>query len=236
MSGRIRWHLHDDAAAATDTACRALATLAAQALGDSGRFSIVLAGGATPRALYRAAAKLDTDWRRWDFFFGDERCLPRGDAQRNDRLALEAWLDSLPIRSAQVHAIPAELGPDVGAARYAETLAGVGTFDVVILGCGADGHTASLFPGQPLGAEAGAPDALAVHEAPKPPAERVTMSAARLARARATLLLAFGREKRDALEALRDGADVPLRATIGESGLDVFTDRAACGSPDPVRA
>ncbi len=225
----IRWHVHDRDADVLAAALAALTAHAADALSARGRFTIVLSGGATPRPLYTAAAALETDWDRWEFFFGDERCVPVGDSERNDRLAREAWLDRVPVRPEQIHSIPAELGPDEGAARYRAVLADVGPFDLVVLGCGSDGHTASLFPGRPLGSEPDAPDALGVRDAPKPPPERVTLSAARLKRTRGALLLVLGEGKRDALAAVRAGADLPVRAVVGPSGLDVYADRAAAG-------
>lgn len=229
-AGELRWHVHDDAAAAVAAATGMIAAHAAERLASPGRFAIVLAGGSTPRAVYEAAASFTTDWRRWEFYFGDERCVPRGHAERNDRMAHEAWLDRIAIAPEQVHPIPAELGPEAGAARYAAALEGVGPFDLVLVGCGSDGHTASLFPGRPLGAEPEAPDALPVRDSPKPPPERVTLSAARLARTRAMLLLAVGEDKRAALRALDAGADIPLRVVIPPSGLDILTDRAAYGA------
>ena len=229
-AGELRWHVHDDAAAAVSAAAGMIETHAAERLASPGRFAIVLAGGSTPRAVYEAAARFTTDWRRWEFYFGDERCVPRGHAERNDRMAREAWLDRIAIAPEQVHPIPAELGPEAGAAAYAAALEGVGPFDLVLLGCGSDGHTASLFPGRPRGTEPAAPDALPVRDSPKPPPERVTMSAARLTRTRAMLLLAVGTDKRGALGALAAGADIPLRAVIPASGLDILTDRAAYGA------
>ena len=127
----------------------------------------------------------------------------------------------------QVHPIPAELGPDVGAQNYSFTLDGLGPFDLTILGLGEDGHTASLFPGNPLGSDSDSPTVLAVHAAPKPPAFRVSMSAARLAQSRSMQLIAMGESKRQALTKLRDGDDIPIQAVIPESGMDLFLDETA---------
>lgn len=195
-----------------------------------GAFHVVLAGGETPRGLYTRLAQARADWGRWQVYFGDERCLPRGNRGRNDTMAREVWLDHVPIPPAQVHAIPAELGSEIAAARYAELLAGVGNFDLVLLGLGEDGHTAGLFPGQPAGDGPNDPDVLPVHGAPKPPAERVTLSAARLSRTYRALFLVTGAAKRAAVAAWRAGHDVPARRIVPPGGVKLLLDKAAAGA------
>lgn len=192
-----------------------------------GVFRLVLAGGDTPRAVYARLAAARADWKQWQVYFGDERCLPPGDTRRNDSMARAAWLDRVPIPPANVHPIPAELGAETAAARYAEVLAAVGDFDLVLLGLGEDGHTASLFPGQPAGAQAGSADVLAVHAAPKPPPERVTLSAARLSRTRQAWFLVTGAGKRAALAAWREGRDIPARHIAPPGGAQLWLDASA---------
>jgi 6-phosphogluconolactonase len=109
---------------------------------------------------------------------------------------------------------------------YAETLRAVGEFDLVLLGLGEDGHTASLFPGHEWGRAAGSPDVLAVFEAPKPPAQRVTLSAARLSRARQVMFLVSGEGKHRAIADWRAGKDIPARAITPAAGVDVLVESA----------
>ena len=222
--GSVRWTGVADAAALRQAACQRILDAAARAIEQRDRFLIVLAGGDTPRAIYRMLRAATTDWSRWQVYFGDERCLPADDAERNSRMAADAWLDHVPIPPDQVHAIPAELGASAAALAYAETLRGVGEFDLVLLGLGEDGHTASLFPGRDWGVAASAPDALAVFDAPKPPPQRVSLSAARLSRAREVLFLVEGESKRDAVMQWRMGADIPARAIHPEAGVDVLVE------------
>ena len=224
---QLRWHVHPDAEQLLDAALARLAQRAERAIAARGRCVIVLSGGATPRPLYAAAAHLDTDWSQWHVYFADERCLPAGHVHRNDTLAREVWLDRVAIPEHQVHPIPAELGPQAAAAAYRQTLVEAGPFDLVLLGLGEDGHTASLFPGHEPGARPGSPDVLAVRAAPKPPPERVSLSALRLGNARVIELLVLGREKRHAVQRLRGGADVPVRQIASPAGIDVFLDEAA---------
>ena len=152
--GSMRWIGVADAAALRQVAYRRILDAAARAIERRGRFLIVLAGGNTPRGIYRMLRTADTDWSRWQVYFGDERCLPADSAERNSRMAADAWLNHVPIPQDQVHAIPAELGASAAALGYAETLRGVGDFDLVLLGLGEDGHTASLFPGRDWGVAA----------------------------------------------------------------------------------
>lgn len=224
-----RWHLARDPA---DWLKRALAFVdaaATRALTARGVFHIVLAGGSTPDRLYRALSRRERDWSGWHCWFGDERCLPTRHPERNSRMAREAWLERVAIPAGQIHPIPAELGPAAGAQAYAQALASVRSFDLVLLGLGEDGHTASLFPGRDWGETPHAPAALAIYDAPKPPPERISLSAYRLARARQVLFLVSGAGKQAALAAWRRGENLPAAAIRPETGADVLVDPTAWG-------
>lgn len=225
----MRWHVFPDADVLAAAAVARIAAAAEEAITARGAFRIVLAGGRTPLAVYAQLAATRQDWARWQVYFGDERCLPIGDAGRNDTAARAALLARVAIPEENIHCIPAQLGPQEGAARYAALLRSVDTFDLVLLGLGEDGHTASLFPGQALGERAGSPEVLAVRNAPKPPAERVSLSAARLSRAHHVLFLVTGTDKRAAVAAWRGGRDIPARHVAPRTGVDVFLDAAAAG-------
>ncbi|MGH8151747.1 MAG: 6-phosphogluconolactonase, partial [Rhodanobacteraceae bacterium] len=174
--------------------------------------------------LYRALRGAGADWRRWHAWFGDERCAPPGDPERNSRMARDEWLDHVPIPAANVHAIRAELGAREAATRYARELRGVQTFDLVLLGLGEDGHTASLFPGHDWGVAADSPTALAIFDAPKSPPERVSLSATRLADARQVLFLVEGAGKHDAIMRWKRGEVIPATSVAPASGVDVLLD------------
>ena len=224
---RLRWHVHSNLDQLIEAVANGIVRDAARAISAAGKFHIVLAGGSTPRPIYARIVELDTPWNQWHIYFCDERCLSIGHPGRNDTMVREVWLDKVSIPVSQIHAVPAELGPDTGAEIYARDLAGLGPFDLTLLGLGEDGHTASLFPGSPLGSQHDAPDVLAVDAAPKPPASRVSMSAARLTRSRSVQLIVTGEEKRATLTRLRDGADMPIRSVIPANGIDLFTDSFA---------
>jgi 6-phosphogluconolactonase len=221
-----RWHAVADARALRQLAMETILAGAARAIHERGQFHIVLAGGSTPREIYHALCAAKTDWSIWHVYYGDERCLPPSDAARNSRMAAEAWLDRVPIPVLQVHTIAAELGAKEAAENYSAILRPVGDFDMVLLGLGEDGHTASLFPGHDWGTAPGSPDTLAVLDAPKPPPQRVSLSAARLSRARQTIFLVSGESKHKAVVAWRAGQNIPARAIRPEAGVDVLVESA----------
>lgn len=227
-----RWHVLANEywlAAALEWVNRA----ADAALTTRGEFHLVLAGGGTPKKLYQELAKQNNDWAHWHIWFGDERCLPANDPLRNSRMAAAAWLDQVAIPGGNIHVIPAELGANAAAEVYARELVGCDVFDLVLLGLGQDGHTASLFPKHDWGIDSDAPDVLAVENAPKPPPDRVTLSARRLSRARGVLFLICGADKRDALTLWRQGVIIPATSIQPDAGIDLLIDTDACPPGEP---
>ena len=226
----VRWHeFPDDGALLAEARSRILGA-ARDAIARHHAFDIVLAGGNTPRKLYRALRGEDAAWAHWHVWFGDERCLSPENRERNSRMARDEWLDRVPIPDSNVHPIPAERGAREAAALYARELRSVDAFDLVLLGLGEDGHTASLFPGHDWGVHDDSPDALAVFDAPKPPPERVSMGAHRLSRARSVLFLVEGAGKRDAVMAWKRGEAIPAASIAPKRGVDVLLDAAAAGA------
>jgi 6-phosphogluconolactonase len=163
-------------------------------------------------------------------YYGDERCVPPEDGERNSLMVARAWLDHVPIPAEQTHSIPAELGAAEGAAAYCAVLENVGTFDLVLLGLGEDAHTASLFPGHTWDHSPPIP-AIPVKHAPKPPSERVSMSASRLSDARKVIFLVAGAGKRRAVSQWRGSLYIPVKAITPAAGVDIFLDAAAGETP-----
>ena len=202
-----------------DVAAAAAAEIAA-ALGEGSR-TLALAGGNTPKRCYELLARLDVKWGRVTVLFGDERCVPPDHPDSNYRMAREALLDQ--VAPATVHRIAGELGPDEGAAEYSRVVAGLAPLDIVVLGIGEDGHTASLFPGRP---EVNAKGwAIGVRNSPKPPPERVTLTLPALRGARRVIILASGAGKAQAV-AMAKRQEVPSGMIAGARWL---LDRAAAG-------
>jgi 6-phosphogluconolactonase len=194
----------------------------ATALGEGSR-TLVLAGGNTPRQCYELLARLEVNWGRVTVLFGDERCVPPDHPDSNYRLAREALLDK--VAPATVHRMAGELGPDEAAAEYSRIVEGLAPLDVVVLGIGEDGHTASLFPGHPeMNAKGWA---VGVRNSPKPPPERVTLTLEALRGARRVIILATGAGKAPAV-AMAKRQEVPSGMIAGARWL---LDRAAAGQP-----
>ncbi len=218
-SKNIRWNLFDSVESLRHIVCDVIMRRADEAIAQHGQFSIVLAGGNTPRGIYRLLRDMPTDWSKWHVFINDDRCLPIDHEDRNSLMVDQVWLSHVNVPKNQIFNIPSELGPITGASTYAKTLANVGTFDLVLFGLGEDGHTASLFPGHAVDNSA---DAVPVFNSPKPPAERVTMSQNRLNNTKAALFLVTGAGKQDAVDNWRKGVAIPATLITPACGVDVY--------------
>jgi 6-phosphogluconolactonase len=221
---RTRWHVLPDSAALTRAVTRHILATAARAISGHGEFRMVLAGGTTPAAVYRQLADAAADWSCWQIYFGDERCLPADHPERNSVMARRSWLDRVPVPSGNVHTIPAGSGAAAAARAYAPLVAAALPFDLVLLGMGEDGHTASLFPGQ---VHAAGELVHAVQDAPKQPPERVSLGLAALNEAHEVLVLVSGHSKHSAVQRWRAGADLPVARIHGHNGADVYLDNDA---------
>ena len=183
--------------------------------------TVALAGGSTPRRLYERLATCAFPWSATEIFFGDERCVPPDHPGSNYRMADEALLSKVP---ANVHRMPAET---CAAEAYEEELrqvfgAGPPEFDLVLLGLGEDGHTASLFPGDPALEE----KERWVIRVERPDHARLTLTLPVLSAAKVALFLVLGAAKREALQRLRDGDDIPA-ARVRAKRVVIVADEAA---------
>ena len=188
--------------------------------------TLALAGGRTPRAVYARLATEEYDWSGVDVFFGDERCVPADHPDSNFRMAEEALLSKVPAR---VHRMR---GETCEAAGYEEELravfgTGLPAFDLVFLGMGADGHTASLFPGDPALDEM---QRLVVRVA-RPDHPRLTLTLPVLSASKLAVFLVSGAEKRDALRRVLAGDDLPA-ARVAAQHVVIIADAAAAPAPE----
>ncbi|GAA1517151.1 6-phosphogluconolactonase [Kribbella lupini] len=193
---------------------------------------VVLTGGRVASAVYRAVAESPArtaiDWGRVEFWWGDERFLPEGDAERNATQAWDALLSKVDVDRAKVHEMAADTGQgaEAAAAAYAEELKAVPAFDLLMLGVGPDGHVASLFPGFPQLAVDDT-SAVAVHDSPKPPPTRVSLTFPALAKAAEVWFVVAGEDKADAVQTALAGGDVPASTPKGTERTLWLLDNAA---------
>jgi 6-phosphogluconolactonase len=201
---------------------------------ERGTASIVLTGGRIAakvlRTLKDLPAAVAIDWSHVDLWWGDERFLPSGDPDRNETQARAALLDDLPLDPARVHPMPATDGPDgpdaeAAAVRYAGEIDGA-PFDVLMLGVGEDGHVASLFPEHPVLNETGT--TAAVHNSPKPPPTRITLTMPTIQTADEVWLIAAGPDKTESVGAALNGDKTkPAAHATGVSRTYWLLDQAA---------
>jgi 6-phosphogluconolactonase len=214
-----RWHSFNSQKEINQAVTNRILQAATEAIKKHGSFTIVLAGGSTPKSIYEMLSKASADWSKWHVYYNDDRCLPADHVERNSKMARDVWLSHVAIPENQIFDIPTELGPVEGAKAYAKTLAGLRSFDLVILGVGEDGHTASLFPGHTVDNSA---DAVPVFDAPKPPAERVTMSQNRLNNTHEAMFLVTGAGKQETVDNWRKGVAIPASLIMPKNGVDVY--------------
>lgn len=230
-----------DLQALSDAAAQEIVEIANNAVASRGRFALALAGGSTPKRTYELLAteyRDDIDWGRTVIVFGDERFVPAGDPRNNYMMARGALIDRVPIPAASVHAIPTDAASIAEAADRYETglRAALGedehTVDVALLGVGADGHTASLFPETPALLERSRwVTAVAAPTHIQPTVPRITTTFPFLDRARIVLFLVSGADKRGVVGEILSSAPAARRypaAMVAPAGPVIWMiDRSA---------
>ena len=229
-------HVYESPEELAEAAAREFAARAVEAIEERGRFAVVLAGGSTPKATYEILARDyadGIDWSKVHVFFGDERTVPPDHEDSNYRMAREALLDHVPVGS--VHRMQGELPPDEAAEAYEAELRDffgpeeLPRFDLILLGIGGDGHTASLFPET---------SALEVHDrlvvanpVLKLETTRITLTVPVINAARAVYFLVAGEDKAGALkqilEADPDPREYPASLIQPQGGPEWMLDQSA---------
>jgi 6-phosphogluconolactonase len=233
----------EDAEAAARTCAEVVAATIEAARAERGVVHVALAGGRTPARTYELLAEIVTDWRDVHLWFGDERCVPLDDPDSNDTLVRRALLDRLPDDPERprpvIHAVAGagDGDPSAAAADYERELRAAvpgspPVLDLALLGLGEDGHTASLFPDDPVLEER---ERLVVAvRGRKPPPDRVTLTLPILHAARAIVVLTAGEGKAEAVAAMLAGPSLHVPASLlGEGGaIELIVDRAAASDPE----
>ncbi len=221
--------VYADQQALSQAAARLFAVEARRAAEDHGRFTVLLSGGATPRAAYELLARQPlrdmVPWESVHLFWGDERYVPPDDPRNNARMARQAFIDHVPVPSTRIHPIPYRSSPRRSATDYEETLRaffqnGSPRFDLVFLGLGTNGHTASIFPGS-AAADEREHWVMEVYVAEED-SYRITLTPPAINRAKLVAFVVSGAEKasilRETLEGEREPARIPAQLIEPENG------------------
>jgi 6-phosphogluconolactonase len=234
-------HLYKDGEALSQAAAKWIAARIAATLKTSGRFTIALSGGSTPKRLHQILAaspyKEQVDWSKLHIFWGDERAVPFEDDRNNAKMAYDTLLNFVPVPATQIHVMRTDISPEQSASEYEKILHQYFdntpfSFDLVLLGMGDDGHTLSLFPGMPI-----------VHEEkawaksfwlPAQDMSRITLTKTIVNKSAAVAFLTAGPAKAHALKEVLEGAhnpDLYPSQEIKPSGeLHWFVDEAAAAN------
>ncbi len=249
----MQLHIHPTPQQAGNAAAKLVAQLSAQAVSERGQFTLAISGGSLPKLISPALAaeplKSHIDWSKWHLFFADERCVPLDHPDSNYRLAREHLFEHVSIPAQQIYPIDAALSPAAAATAYEDTLRQIfpveagqfPQFDVILLGMGPDGHTASLFPNHPLLNEQDRWVA-AIFNSPKPPPERITLTLPVLNNARQVAFIVAGAGKAELLPQVLGQIDstTPLPAQLVQPAhprgqLHWFVDESAAATAKPYR-
>ncbi|MBZ5512401.1 MAG: 6-phosphogluconolactonase [Acidobacteriia bacterium] len=233
--------VYGDAEQLASAAAELFVKVATESISARGRFRVALSGGSTPRRVYELLATNEfssrVDWDHADIFWGDERYVPANDRDSNYRMTYEALLRHVPLPSANIHRVPTEISPPRAAAgAYEEDIrqslrdsVSVPQFDLVYLGLGTNGHTASLFPHSPALQETSR--LVLADFVAEVSSWRISLSAPLLNRGRTVAFLVAGQEKaqvlREVLLGPRDPERLPAQLIVPEGKLLWLVDDAA---------
>lgn len=255
MKKDLAAHIYPDSEALSAAAARRWLELARQAIEARGAFHVALSGGSTPRALFQRLARPDhagaVDWGRVHIYFGDERLVPADHADSNFRMANETLLSQVPLPASNVHRVPTEAGDAQECARrYADILrrrvpatslqeaGAMPCFDLVLLGIGPDGHTASLFPATAILGERTV--AVAAVYVERLASWRVSLTFPALNSARHIMVLVAGADKAPIVHRLftasDQGAPLPIEMLEPQGEMEWFLDQAAARQLPPEAA
>lgn len=243
MSNERRVIVHQDRQALTAAVAARFITKVVDLLDEQPEVNIVLTGGTVGigvlEAINASPARDTVDWARVQLWWGDERWLPEGDAERNDQQARDALLDHVALQRDNIHYFPASDGGvelDAAADLYAKSLAGAAAsdaalprFDITFLGVGPDGHIASLFPGRE-GIRVTDATVIGVRNSPKPPPERLSLTLGAINSSDRVWLVMAGADKASALGLALAGVsmfEVPAAAAEGRKRTVFFVDKDA---------
>ena len=221
MHQKLNWKDFQDKNQLESILLQDILNIAKNAISENGSFKIVMAGGSTPEKLYKSFLDVrNQNFSDWELYVGDERCLPVDSKDRNSHMIKRSFIDDLPDDSKpKFFPINTEKGSQEASSEYNSIIDNIDQFDLVLLGLGEDGHTASLFPGHQWDNQL---NAVAVTNAPKPPSDRVSMTPKAFLKADKIFFIVTGHGKKDAVNAWKEGEGIPASKIMSENLIDVY--------------
>ncbi len=206
------WQIFNSAEEVAQEAVKLISKTAKQAIEERGEFHLVTAGGTTPMHCYRLLSEInnsqhDLNWNKWHIYMGDERCLDVNHKERNSFSLNQSWLKASSIPPKNIHFMPTEKGAEFAKNIYKKIVQPIELFDIVMLGMGEDGHTASLFPNHDYPEDESVITEL---NSPKMPSERVSLSYQRLSQSRMVLKIITGANKQSAIKQWLAKKELPI--------------------------
>ncbi len=215
-----KWFVYDEFETASKAAADFLAKTIETCLSQNGMCHVALPGGDSPARCLSYLAEKKLAWQKVHWYLGDERCYPKNHAERNDvMLDKNLWSQ---IGKTNIHLIPTEQGAEKSAELYREIIGSFDQFDIVFLGMGEDGHTASLFPGN--AALDDIRSVVPVYRSPKPPSDRVSLSVETIRNAHCRIVLTGGSSKAPIIKRIKEGETLPINC-LGD--ISWFVDKEA---------
>ena len=221
MQQKLNWKEFQDKNQLESILLQDILNVAKNAVRKKRSFKIVMAGGSTPERLYKSFLDISNqNFSDWELYVGDERSLPEDSKDRNSNMIKRSFIDHLPNDSKpKFFPINTEKGSQEASNEYNSIINMIDQFDLVLLGLGEDGHTASLFPGHQWDQQL---NVVAVSNAPKPPSDRVSMTPKAFLKAKKIFFIVTGHGKRDAVNAWKKGVDIPASKIMSENLIDVY--------------
>lgn len=220
------WQIFNSAEEVAQEAVKLISKTAKQAIKERGEFHLVTAGGTTPLHCYRLLSEINNsqhddlkhNWHKWHIYMGDERCLDVNDTARNSFSLNQSWLKSNSIPPTNIHFMPTEKGAEFAKNAYKKIIQPIELFDIVMLGMGEDGHTASLFPDHDYPENESVITEL---NSPKMPSARISLSYQRLSRSRMVLKLITGVNKQSAIKQWLAKKELPITKVEASEPLGI---------------
>ena len=192
------------------------------AIKEHGIFNIVFSGGNTPILIFQRLTLMNLEWNKWHFWLSDERILVNSTSFLNKYLIYKNLLNKINYEKNQIHFLIDNLSLNDSIIFYENELKKVLFFDLVLLGIGEDGHTASLFPGNNLGLEQNSPNVLGINNSPKAPSNRISLSTNRLNKSYNLYFLVKGPEKKNIIDKIIKGQSFPCTNISGLNETKIY--------------